>query len=116
MEVLYASSSNNSKKRLLTFIIFRNLNEIPSECVSELISHFLALEKVQEEGFVYGVLPVNTPSILPRGKPVPSRKAETRWERFAKEKGTLICKSVSPCTMTLLQTYTTSTNPNLLAL
>lgn len=68
--------------------IFRELNSVPTQSVLDLISNFLQLEKVQEEGNVYGVLPINAPSILPRAKPVPAKKAETRWERFAKEKGT----------------------------
>ena len=45
------------------------------------------LSKNYIEGFVYGILPTSEPSILPRAKVIPTRRNETRWEKFAKEKG-----------------------------
>lgn len=58
--------------------------------VSSFVGHLLKeLEIVKNDGIVYGVIPCSSdsPSILPRAKPIPAQKMETRWERFAKEKG-----------------------------
>ncbi|CBJ25930.1 Ribosome biogenesis regulatory protein homolog [Ectocarpus siliculosus] len=55
--------------------------------VQSLINRLFVLPTVPSEVGPVATLPAKEESILPRAKPVPAPKAETRWDRFAKEKG-----------------------------
>ena len=49
---------------------------------------FQNLETEQIDGMTYAVLPTTQKNImLPREKPVPAKKAKTKWEKFAETKG-----------------------------
>ncbi|CAM9794454.1 unnamed protein product [Scytosiphon promiscuus] len=55
--------------------------------VQSLINRLFVLPTVPSEVGPVATLPAKEDSVLPRAKPVPAPKAETRWDRFAKEKG-----------------------------
>ncbi|CAB1097939.1 unnamed protein product [Ectocarpus sp. CCAP 1310/34] len=55
--------------------------------VQSLINRLFVLPTVPSEVGPVATLPAKEESALPRAKPVPAPKAETRWDRFAKEKG-----------------------------
>eukprot|EP00752_Nemacystus_decipiens_P018305 g16421.t1 len=55
--------------------------------VQSLINRLFVLPTVPSEVGPVATLPAKEDSLLPRAKPVPAPKAETRWDRFAKEKG-----------------------------
>eukprot|EP00003_Mantamonas_plastica_P023833 TRINITY_DN4343_c0_g1_i4.p2 TRINITY_DN4343_c0_g1~~TRINITY_DN4343_c0_g1_i4.p2 ORF type:complete len:290 (+),score=121.96 TRINITY_DN4343_c0_g1_i4:1224-2093(+) len=63
-------------------VILRNARQV----TQELINQIFQLPTEREEYAVMAALPpVST--IIPREKNVPEKKPETRWERFAREKG-----------------------------
>ncbi|CAM9380482.1 unnamed protein product [Laminaria digitata] len=55
--------------------------------VQSLINRLFVLPTVPSDVGPVATLPAKEESILPRAKPIPVAKAETRWDRFAKEKG-----------------------------
>lgn len=54
--------------------------------VQLLFNKIFQLEKVKSDVGTLAVLPAPT-TIIPRHKPLPKKKPETRWEKFAREKG-----------------------------
>lgn len=62
------------------------INKRAQESTQLLINSLFSLPLKRVEDAVYAQLPAR-PNTLPRSKPVPARKALTRWEKFAAAKG-----------------------------
>ncbi|KAJ3413616.1 Rhodanese- sulfurtransferase [Chytridiales sp. JEL 0842] len=62
------------------------LKELTEENTQALFDKLFSLPIQTNDDGVFAVLPEQT-TLIPRAKPVPSDKAMTRWEKFAKAKG-----------------------------
>ena len=65
-----------------------DLASISQDCAQALVKHILVSGQIRSSASKGTVLLLPQPTTrLPRGKPLPKPKAETKWERFARLKG-----------------------------
>ncbi|CAM9455808.1 unnamed protein product [Phaeothamnion confervicola] len=64
-----------------------HIKAVARDAMQALVGRLFALPSVSTEVGPVATLPAAQATVLPRAKPIPQPKAETRWERFAKEKG-----------------------------
>ncbi|KAG0052529.1 Rhodanese- sulfurtransferase [Gryganskiella cystojenkinii] len=62
------------------------LNELSRDNAQLLFNEVFQLQTISDDNGVMAMLPAPT-TLLPREKPLPKPKPETRWEKFAKAKG-----------------------------